>query len=199
MCCATVRENPATSGPELPSASGPVLTSASLYRACCGPGIVHRVDKRAQIEVLQSSSGGAELVDVFPTTGSGWARWRSHIHLRQYPHELAEEAVKDFDCQTVAGTTLLTTPAWIPERPVPLDAVELTWAPDTPFTGITGTEDQALGVLPQRPDGSHYRSYADAVGALAAPKVFENLPMPSQPQVGGSDAVILGQLRAGPF
>lgn len=97
-------------------------------------------------------------------------------YMRQHRHELAEEAVNDFDCQTVAGTSLLTTPAWIPETPVPLDAVELAWAPDTPFTGITGTEAQALGVLPQRPDGSHYRSYADAVGALAAPKVFENRP-----------------------
>jgi hypothetical protein len=42
------------------------------------------------------------------------------------------------------------------------------------FDGITGTEPVIQRLLPARADGTRYRTYSDAVAALAAPAIFEN-------------------------
>jgi hypothetical protein len=46
--------------------------------------------------------------------------------------------------------------------------------PDAAFDGITGTEPVVQRLLPVRADGTRYRTYSDAVAALAAPGIFEN-------------------------
>jgi hypothetical protein len=46
--------------------------------------------------------------------------------------------------------------------------------PDAAFGGLTGTEPLVQRLLPVRADGTRYRTYSDAVGALAAPGIFEN-------------------------
>lgn len=48
------------------------------------------------------------------------------------------------------------------------------YTPDAAFGGITGTEPVVQRLLPVRADGTRYRSYSDAVAALAAPGIFEN-------------------------
>ncbi|MGK5550950.1 hypothetical protein ACSNOI_04990 [Actinomadura kijaniata] len=67
----------------------------------------------------------------------------------------------------VAGTSLLGRDAWTPDAPVPLERVRLEWTEHAPPPAVTGP-GQGL------PEG--FADYAEAVGALAAPRVFENRP-----------------------
>lgn len=69
---------------------------------------------------------------------------------------------------------MLSTPRWLPAAPIALDHIELRYTPDAAFAGITGTEPVVQRLLPVRADGTRYRSYSEAVAALAAPGIFEN-------------------------
>jgi hypothetical protein len=94
---------------------------------------------------------------------TGWARVRAH--LRRHRHELAVRAADEFpDVPRLAGTPLLTTPAWVPAAPIPLSAVELVHA-DAPPVG-----------LPSASGHPDFPSYSAAMAALDAPAVFENRP-----------------------
>jgi hypothetical protein len=50
----------------------------------------------------------------------------------------------------------------------------LRYTPEEAFSGITGTEPVAQRLLPVRANGTRYRTYSDAVAALAAPGIFED-------------------------
>jgi hypothetical protein len=50
----------------------------------------------------------------------------------------------------------------------------LQYTPDAAFDGITGTEPVVQRLLPVRANGTRYRTYSEAVAALAAPGIFEN-------------------------
>jgi hypothetical protein len=65
-------------------------------------------------------------------------------------------------------------PMWLPDAPMALDDIELRYLPDVAFGGFTGTEPVVQRLLPVRADGTRYRTYSDAVAALAAPGIFEN-------------------------
>lgn len=67
----------------------------------------------------------------------------------------------------VGSTSLLTRPGWIPEAPVPLENIRLEWLsnPDPPVVAEP-TEGLPRG----------FRTYAEAMEVLAAPRVFENRP-----------------------
>ena len=84
-------------------------------------------------------------------------------------------AARDYpESAAVEGTPLLSTPRWLPDAPIPLDHIALRYTPDAAFGGITGTEPVVQRLLPVRADGTRYRTYSDAVAALAAPGIFEN-------------------------
>ncbi len=74
----------------------------------------------------------------------------------------------------VEGTPLLSTPLWLPDAPIPLDDVKLQYTPEAAFGGIMGTEPVIWRLLPVRANGRRYRTYSEAVAALAAPRIFEN-------------------------
>ena len=105
-----------------------------------------------------------------------WLRVRSY--LQDHRHALAVEAAGDYpDERRMARTPLLAAPEWQLAGPVPLDDIELEFIP-RPQAAEAGP---ALGevvapLLPERPDGTRYRSYSDALRDLAAPAVFENRP-----------------------
>jgi hypothetical protein len=71
------------------------------------------------------------------------------------------------DVPRVAGTPLLCREGWVPDAPVPLAGIRLGWD-DRPVPPAVA--DPADGL----PDG--YRTYAEAMRALAPPKVFEDRP-----------------------
>jgi hypothetical protein len=107
-----------------------------------------------------------------------WLRVRSY--LQEHRHALAVDAAGAYPAERrVAGTPLLAAPEWQPVGPVPLHDIELEFfhtrgtAPQTPGSALSAP---AGAELPERPDGTRYRSYSDALQDLAAPAVFENRP-----------------------
>lgn len=102
-----------------------------------------------------------------------WLRIRNH--LREHRYDLAVSAAGEYPESTaVEGTALLSTLAWLPEEPIELDHIDLRYTPDAAFGGITGTEPVIQRLLPTRADGTRYRSYSEAMAALAAPGMFED-------------------------
>ncbi len=102
-----------------------------------------------------------------------WLRERGFLNARRY--DLAQ-AVQDLypPSWRVAGTPMLAPREWIPVTPVPLDQVTLSWHPDEHGLGLDGTEPESAAVRPLRDDGSRFGCYADALGALSRPALFEN-------------------------
>jgi hypothetical protein len=107
-----------------------------------------------------------------------WLRVRSYLQVHR--HALAVDAAGAYPAdRRMAGTPLLTAPEWQPAAPIPLHDIELEFfdprgtPPRTPAAVLS---DQAGVELPERPDGTRYRSYSDALRDLAAPAVFENRP-----------------------
>ncbi len=116
-----------------------------------------------------------------------WLRVRSYLTERR--HELAVEAAGDYPAdRRVAGTPLLAAPGWQPAEPVPLADVALELTPAPPGAADPIAADPAVAelaaaefisaaaapLLPERPDGTRYPRYSDALRDLAAPAVFEN-------------------------
>ncbi|MWA04010.1 transcriptional regulator [Actinomadura sp. LD22] len=67
----------------------------------------------------------------------------------------------------VAGTRLMCREDWIPSAPIPLEDVRLEWDPDPPPPAVAAPSDGL-------PDG--YRTYAEAMAALAPPRIFDDRP-----------------------
>ena len=100
-----------------------------------------------------------------------WVETRSY--LRSHRSELDQAAALDYpDAPRVAGTTLLSRREWLPASAVRLEDIRLQWCPAQP----TLRPVPASPIVPVRQDGRRYGSYAEAVGAIAAPAVFENRP-----------------------
>jgi len=88
---------------------------------------------------------------------------------------LARAAAGGYDELTIVdGTDLLARPYWLPAGPIPLDEIKLRWLPDALFDGWTGRESVTEAVRPLRSDGARYASYAEAIGDLTKPPIFEN-------------------------
>ena len=124
-----------------------------------------------------------------PATGSLTASQRDWLRVRSYlsehRHRLALDAAADFPAdRRMAGTPLLAASGWQPAEPVPLTEVglEFTAEAQSPATGPLAAGPTALPLpdgaaallLPERPDGTRYLRYSDALRDLAAPAVFEN-------------------------
>ena len=112
------------------------------------------------------------------TSQADWLRVRSY--LQEHRHALTVDAAGDYpDERRMAGTPLLAAPEWQPAGPVPLHDIELDFShprgtpPRTPAPLLSAP---AGAELPERPDGTRYRSYSEALRDLAAPAVFENRP-----------------------
>ena len=120
-----------------------------------------------------------------------WLRVRSY--LSEHRHGLALDAAGDYPAGLrIAGTPLLAAPGWQLAEPVPLPEVGLELTPAAaqpspggdwpPTTGPLAAAPSALAalhgaaapLLPERPDGTRYPRYSDALRDLAAPAVFEN-------------------------
>ncbi len=122
-----------------------------------------------------------------------WRRERRFLNARR--HDLARAAQELYPPSwRVGGTPMLARPEWIPAAPVPLHQVTLSWHPgehgrrldgpvldgpvlDGPVLDgpvLDGTGPESAAVRPLRDDGSRFGCYADALGALSRPALFEN-------------------------
>lgn len=106
-------------------------------------------------------------------TREHWRLVRDHLNRHRY--DLSERAVQALAVgQVIPGTPLLARHQWIPGSPVPLERVRLNWQADAPPVPIDGSEPELDAIRPLRDDGTAYTYYADAVGDLARPRLFEN-------------------------
>lgn len=106
-------------------------------------------------------------------TQDSWRLVRNHLNQNRYG--LTALAVQEVSAGLVIpGTRLLARRHWIPETPVPLERVRLNWQGDGPATPVDGSGPELDGTRPLRDDGTPYARYADAVGDLARPRLFEN-------------------------
>jgi hypothetical protein len=123
------------------------------------------------------------MTDPVRNSQERWQRERRFLNARR--HELARAAQDLYPPSWhVAGTPLLAPPGWIPAAPVPLDQVTLSWCPadqprdlDSPVLDgavLDGSGPESAAVRPLRDDGSRFGSYAEALGALNRPALFEN-------------------------
>ncbi|HEY7014132.1 MAG TPA: hypothetical protein VH480_15325, partial [Streptosporangiaceae bacterium] len=104
-----------------------------------------------------------------------WLRTRGYLNAHR--HELTRSVVELYpQAWRVAGTPMLARPEWRPAVPVPLDQVALSWNPggSPDGTGLDGLGPETAAVRPLRDDGSPFACYADALGALSRPRLFED-------------------------
>jgi hypothetical protein len=121
--------------------------------------------------------------DAGDASEAQWRAARAFLNSRRYQLSLTAQQLYP-QLPRVAGTPLLARPEWLPAVPVPLEQVTLAWpepAGDSAIPGaagggtvIDGTEPLFAAAMPSRQDGAPLRCYADALGALARPGIFEN-------------------------
>jgi len=76
----------------------------------------------------------------------------------------------------VAGTSLLCRDEWIPDEPLELPCLTLTWQDQPPFPVVDGTGPQTEHIRPFDAGGTRYLTYSEALAAIDPPSVFENRP-----------------------
>lgn len=102
-----------------------------------------------------------------------WREVRRYLN-RNRPELTRAAAALYSDALSVADTLLMSIPAWIPVQPLRLEHVRLHWDPSAEPAGLTGAEPQSEGVRPLRDTRERFVTYADAVGALDRPRLFED-------------------------
>jgi len=103
---------------------------------------------------------------------------RINAYLRRNRYSLAVAAAGEYpDAVRLAGTPLLSAPAWRLPAPIPLASVRLDFRPQTPLPALPDLASVAPYALPTRADGRRYQRYCDVIESLAAPAVFENRPI----------------------
>lgn len=94
---------------------------------------------------------------------TSWLDVRKRLRASRF--ELAHRAVEHYpDAVRLAGTPLLTRAEWVPERPLPLSAIDLEYRECPPPPSYPA------------PVPPGFAGYSDAMAALDAPTVFENRP-----------------------
>ena len=105
-----------------------------------------------------------------------WLRVSDYLSANRYA--LAIEAAREYpDDARLAGTPLLSAPAWRLPAPIPLERIKLEFRPQTLPPALPDLASVAPFALPTRLDGGRYQRYCDVIETLAAPAVFENRPI----------------------
>jgi len=114
-----------------------------------------------------------------------WRAVRGFLNSRRHELSLAAQHLYP-PSLLAAGTPMLARRGWLPSQPVPLDQVALSWqalswqamswqaGSGSRAPVADGTGPDLAGVLPLRGDGSRFASYADALGELSRPGIFED-------------------------
>ena len=122
---------------------------------------------------MSTEASEADRDDAVRRSQQEWRRARAYLN--GHRHELGHAAAGLYPrSRPVAGTKLLARPGWLPEAPVPLEQVTLSWTPGWPAREVNGTEQQAAAALPLRDGAGRFGCYAAALGALNRPGIFED-------------------------
>ncbi len=92
----------------------------------------------------------------------------NRAHLGDLAAELYPEDMR------IPGTTVLTSPRWIPHRPIELADIELVWLTELPVPTIDGKAPESAGSRPLMANGDRYGRYSRALRDLARPRLLDN-------------------------
>ncbi len=170
---------------------GEVVWPQPFYRrllaeffGCVGDELGFRRPRRIRSEQDQTEPIPAPL--TFATTPAAaephverdqdeWRQIRSALgrHRRELA-VLAETLYRDHRIPGLKNTGAISSPAWIPAEPVPLDEITLTLDSVGAEPTITGEEPESAPVRPLATIDARYRRYHDAIRDLSAPRLFEH-------------------------
>ncbi len=68
----------------------------------------------------------------------------------------------------------LSRPSWMPDKPVPIEAIDLSWRDHAAEPRFTGQEAEARPTLPLRSPGNAFARYSTAIRYIRPPALFEN-------------------------
>ena len=123
-----------------------------------------------------TSTGSRAVPSERTPSEEQWLRVNDYLRGNRY--RLAVEAARQYPAAArLAGSTLLSAPAWRLPGPIPLSSIRLEFSPDAPLPTLPDLGSVAPFALPTRLDGRRYRRYRDVVESLAAPSIFENRPI----------------------
>ena len=74
----------------------------------------------------------------------------------------------------IPGTTVLTSPDWMPREPVDIADIDLAWFLNSPTPTIDGKSPEAENAQPLMANGSRYSRYSRALRDLARPRLLDN-------------------------
>lgn len=126
-------------------------------------------------------------LDGHPDVLASQRRWRESRHrLNRSRFRLSRAAERLYEGEpSVRG--LMTADMWIPKEPVPLEDVAIQWRAITPDPLIDGCEVESGSVRPLSSASERYRFYAEAMGDLARPNLFEDRPCYRLVEVAGEN------------
>ena len=103
-------------------------------------------------------------------------RWRDiRRQLNAHRAVLGDLAAELYPAQQrIPGTTVLTSASWVPDAPVDLADIELTWRAASPTPQLGGKASQSAGARPLMASGERYDRYSRALRDLARPKLLDN-------------------------
>ncbi len=106
------------------------------------------------------------------------SEWRAvRQHLNRHRSELARDALRLYgEDRRLGPTPLITLPSWMPDGPVSLDNIALTWVDGAQALPVSGAEPEALRACPFRAPGQQYDRYTSAIRYVDPPALFENRP-----------------------
>lgn len=109
------------------------------------------------------------------STPEQWRRARRYLNAHR--HGLAQQAARLYPDHIQVGLTgLLTNADWVVPEPVPIDNVSLSWSETAPPPLVDGTEEESTPLRPNGRATGRFTTYAEALGELARPSLFENRP-----------------------
>lgn len=76
--------------------------------------------------------------------------------------------------QRIPGTTVLTSTNWVPDGPVDLTDIALSWRTESPAPQIEGKAPESAGARPLMANGERYSRYSRALRDLARPRLLDN-------------------------
>ena len=136
----------------------------------------------------------AERLGILPDQSRDASPFPSHVsdrpgpirdsqeHWREVRHELNVNRAQLGDLAAelypnkmrIPGTTVLTLPDWVPDRPIDLANIELAWRTNSPTPQLEGRAPESSGVRPLMANGQRYGRYSRALRDLARPRLLDN-------------------------
>jgi len=116
-----------------------------------------------------------QVVPADPRVLRSQAEWRTTRRaLNANRNALAQIAAGMYPSDQIGQTGAITRPGWIPDKPVPLDAIRLDYDQDARPPAIDGTEAESRSVRPLASLTRPFGRYTHAIRDIDPPRLFEN-------------------------